>query len=164
METLGYAIETQSLSKVYGEQTVVQDLSIHVPRGGIYGFLGPNGAGKSTTMKMLLGLVKPSGGQITAFPDSAGQGAGKKMLPGRLVGSLIEGSAFYPNLSAEENAKSKSLALWPPASTTPKSLKNFLSNGIPPKSRLPNTRQTRNARQSATRYPMGENQQLRMRY
>ncbi|MDY5589342.1 MAG: ATP-binding cassette domain-containing protein [Arcanobacterium sp.] len=130
MGTLGYAIETQGLSKVYGEQTVVQDLSIHVPRDGIYGFLGPNGAGKSTTMKVLLGLVKPSGGQITAFPNSAGQGAGKKMLPRRLVGSLIEGPAFYPNLSAEENAKSKSLALLPPASTTPKSLKNFYRTGF----------------------------------
>ena len=98
-----YAIETQGLAKVYGGQAVVQDLSIHVPRGGIYGFLGPNGAGKSTTMKMLLGLVKPSAGRITAFPNSASQGAGKKVLPGRLVGSLIEGPAFYPNLSAEEN-------------------------------------------------------------
>ncbi|MDD7541629.1 MAG: ABC transporter ATP-binding protein, partial [Mobiluncus porci] len=97
-----YAIETKALSKVYGEQAVVQDLSIHVPQGGIYGFLGPNGAGKSTTMKMLLGLVKPSGGQITAFPSGEGQGA-EKILPGRLVGSLIEGPAFYPNLSAEEN-------------------------------------------------------------
>lgn len=97
------AIETRGLSKVYGEQAVVQDLSIHVPQGGIYGFLGPNGAGKSTTMKMLLGLVKPSGGQITAFPSGEAQGAGKKILPGRLVGSLIEGPAFYPNLSAEEN-------------------------------------------------------------
>ena len=79
---MDYAIETRGLSKVYGEQTVVQDLSIHVPRGGIYGFLGPNGAGKSTTMKMLLGLVKPSGGQITAFPSSEASGTGKKNLAG----------------------------------------------------------------------------------
>lgn len=98
-----YAIETRGLSKLYGEQAVVQDVSIHVPRGGIYGFLGPNGAGKSTTMKMLLGLVKPSSGEITAFPSVAEQGAGRKTMPGHLVGSLIEGPAFYPNLSAEEN-------------------------------------------------------------
>ena len=98
-----YAIETCRLSKVYGDQAVVRDLSIHVPRGSIYGFLGPNGAGKSTTMKMLLGLVKPSSGQIVEFRNSASNGSSKKVLPGLLVGSLIEGPAFYPNLSALEN-------------------------------------------------------------
>ena len=57
-------IETDHLTKQYGEQKSVSDLSIHVKEGRIYGLLGRNGAGKTTTMKMLLGLTKPTSGQI----------------------------------------------------------------------------------------------------
>lgn len=58
----GAAIETRDLRKVYRGRAVVDGLSLQVPRGEVFGFLGPNGAGKSTTVKMLLGLVLPSGG------------------------------------------------------------------------------------------------------
>ena len=58
-------ITTQALTKHYGSKPVVRDLALKVPRGSIYGLLGPNGAGKSTTMKMLLGLVKPTAGSIS---------------------------------------------------------------------------------------------------
>ena len=57
-------IETQSLSKIYGSRPAVDRVSLHVPQGCVYGFIGPNGAGKSTTMKMLLGLIHPSAGQV----------------------------------------------------------------------------------------------------
>ena len=60
-----YIIETQNLSKSYANFTAVSNVSLHVPRGSVYGFLGPNGAGKSTTMKMFLGLTKPTGGSFT---------------------------------------------------------------------------------------------------
>lgn len=58
-----YVIETKRLCKTYGGRTVVHNLDLHVPQGCVYGFIGPNGAGKSTSMKMLLGLVHPHGGQ-----------------------------------------------------------------------------------------------------
>ena len=58
------SIETKQLSKTYGNRRVVDGLNLHVPEGCVYGFLGPNGAGKSTTMKMLLGLIHPTGGSV----------------------------------------------------------------------------------------------------
>ena len=94
-------ITTQALTKHYGSKPVVRDLALKVPRGSIYGFLGPNGAGKSTTMKMLLGLVKPTAGSIFIL--------GKPMLEeNRLeilknTGSLIESPSYYGHLSAREN-------------------------------------------------------------
>lgn len=95
-------IETKKLTKIYGNQKSVFELSLHVRRGRIYGLLGRNGAGKTTTMKMLLGLTKPTSGKIRifgeAFPDNE-----KKVLP--LVGSLIEAPGFYPNLTGTENLK-----------------------------------------------------------
>lgn len=57
-------IETRALCKSYHGRLVVDHLDLCVPEGCVYGFLGPNGAGKSTTMKMLLGLVHPTGGSV----------------------------------------------------------------------------------------------------
>ena len=59
-----YIIETKHLTKQYGTQKSVADLSIHVEKGRIYGLLGRNGAGKTTTMKMLLGLTRPTSGEV----------------------------------------------------------------------------------------------------
>lgn len=86
-----YLIETDHLTKQYGEQKSVSDLSIHVKEGRIYGLLGRNGAGKTTTMKMLLGLTKPTSGQIRIFGKSV-SGNEKKILP--RIGSLIEAPGF----------------------------------------------------------------------
>ena len=55
-------IQTRNLTKSYGDFTAVSNLNLHVPKGSVYGFVGPNGAGKSTTMKMFLGLTRPSRG------------------------------------------------------------------------------------------------------
>ena len=93
-------IETQNLTKSYAEFTAVSQLNLHVPKGTVYGFLGPNGAGKSTTMKMLLGLTKPTGGSFMID--------GKRYPENRVeilkeVGSFIEAPAFYGNLTGEEN-------------------------------------------------------------
>ena len=57
-------IETQNLTKTYGDFTAVSNLNLHIRKGSVYGFLGPNGAGKSTTMKMFLGLTKPTSGSF----------------------------------------------------------------------------------------------------
>ena len=93
-------IEISHLTKRYGEHLAVSDLSFTVESGQIYGFLGPNGAGKSTTMKMFLGLTKPTSGSFTID--------GKKYPENRVeilkeIGSFIEAPAFYGNLSGEEN-------------------------------------------------------------
>jgi len=58
-----YAIETVGLSKRYGPKDAVSDLTLRIPRGGAFGFIGPNGAGKSTTIKMLMGLARPTAGE-----------------------------------------------------------------------------------------------------
>lgn len=93
-------IETQNLTKSYADFTAVSNVNLHIPKGAVYGFLGPNGAGKSTTMKMFLGLTKPTRGSFTID--------GKKYPEARAeilkeVGSFIEAPAFYGNLSGEEN-------------------------------------------------------------
>ena len=93
-------IETQNLTKSYADFTAVSNVNLHIPKGAVYGFLGPNGAGKSTTMKMFLGLTKPTSGSFTID--------GKKYPEARVeilkeVGSFIEAPAFYGNVSGEEN-------------------------------------------------------------
>ena len=95
-----YVIETKKLTKQYGTQKSVAELSIHVQRGRIYGLLGRNGAGKTTTMKMLLGLTQPTSGEVAIWGKSL-PGNEKKLMP--RIGSLIESPGFYPNLTATEN-------------------------------------------------------------
>ncbi|MDO4336777.1 MAG: ABC transporter ATP-binding protein [Eubacteriales bacterium] len=97
-----YIIETKNLTKKYGDQKSVADLSIHVEKGKIYGLLGRNGAGKTTTMKMILGLTQPTSGEIRIWGKPL-RGNEKKILP--RIGSLIESPGFYPNLTATENLR-----------------------------------------------------------
>ena len=95
-----YAIETRELTKRYNGFTAVDNLTMHVRRGTVYGFLGPNGAGKSTTMKLLLGIIKPGGGELSVDGKSYPR---ERMEILRNVGSFIEQPAFYPNLTGTEN-------------------------------------------------------------
>lgn len=95
-------IETKHLTKQYGMQKSVADLSIHVRRGRIYGLLGRNGAGKTTAMKMLLGLIRPTSGEVTLWGTPL-PGHEKELLP--RIGSLIESPGFYPNLTGTENLR-----------------------------------------------------------
>ena len=93
-------ITTEQLTKKYKNFTSVNNVSLHIRKGSIYGFLGPNGAGKSTTMKMLLGLTKPTSGSFTID--------GKHFPADRLailkeIGSFIESPSFYSNLTGREN-------------------------------------------------------------
>ncbi|MCM3785362.1 ATP-binding cassette domain-containing protein [Neobacillus mesonae] len=93
-------VRTNMLSKQYGASDVVVNVNMEIKRGEIYGFLGPNGAGKSTVMKMLLGLVQPTGGEIELF--------GERLLPASVehlkkMGHLIETPVFYEKLSAQKN-------------------------------------------------------------
>lgn len=96
-----YMIETNSISKKYGESYSVKDLNLKIRPGCVYGFLGPNGAGKSTTMKMLLGLVKPSSGEIRMFGSQVGEQNRMEIL--KDTGSLIEAPSYYGHLNGREN-------------------------------------------------------------
>ncbi|MGW9479833.1 alpha/beta fold hydrolase [Saccharomonospora azurea] len=92
----------RNLTKSYpGGLTAVKDLSFRVERGQVLGLLGPNGAGKTTTLRMLMGLIQPTEGDITVF--------GRTISPGAPVlsriGSFVEGSGFLPHLSGAENLK-----------------------------------------------------------
>ncbi len=93
-------IETNHLTKSYADFTAVSEINIHIPKGTVYGFLGPNGAGKSTTMKMFLGLTRPTSGSFVIdgmkYPEN-------RMQILKEIGSFIEAPAFYGNLSGEEN-------------------------------------------------------------
>ena len=90
-------VVTDRLTKRYGDLVAVDDLSLTVRPGEVYGFLGPNGAGKTTTLRMLLGLVRPTSGTIRVLGQPPGAA--------RRVGAMIEGPAFYPYLSGRDNLR-----------------------------------------------------------
>ncbi len=94
-------VATDNLSKEYDGVYRVQELDIRIKEGDIYGFLGPNGAGKSTTMKMLLGLVKPTSGTIEIMGKPFNEKNRRDILAS--VGSLIESPSYYGHLTGCEN-------------------------------------------------------------
>ncbi len=95
------AVATEHLSKRFRSgQVAVDDMALEVPTGGVYGFLGPNGSGKTTTIRMLLGLVRPTTGQVTLLGHQMPREA-HLALP--RVGALVEGPAFHPYLSGRAN-------------------------------------------------------------
>ena len=96
---MDYMIQTNSLTKTYGNKKVVNQVSICVGRGDIYGLIGKNGAGKTTLIKMLLGLTSPSAGQISLL------GEADPNVARRRIGSLVEAPALYKNETAYENMK-----------------------------------------------------------
>jgi ABC-2 type transport system ATP-binding protein len=111
-------IETSGLRKVYrsrkgGRQVAVDDLSLAVPAGGVHGFLGPNGSGKTTTIRMLLGLAKPSRGSMVLFGEP---------VPHRLplvidrIGAVVESPKFSPNFSGRKNLELLADAIGAPRS------------------------------------------------
>lgn len=95
-----YVIETKQLTKVYGEQTAVNAVDLHVEKGRIYGLLGRNGAGKTTIMKMILGLTPITSGEVDVFGHNI-KGWEKRVYP--RIGAIIEIPGFYPNLTGTEN-------------------------------------------------------------
>ena len=96
-----FIIETQHLTKQYGQQKSVSDLNIHVRPGHIYGLLGRNGAGKTTLMKTVTTLTEKSSGKFELFGKSDVELTESK----RRVGCLIENPAFFGNLTAYQNLK-----------------------------------------------------------
>ncbi len=96
-----YIVETNQLSKHFGNKISVNHIDLKVPKGEIYGFLGPNGAGKTTTIRMILGLMRPTKGKIRLF----GEDAKNRQDLLRRVGSLVESPSYYDHLSGYENLK-----------------------------------------------------------
>jgi ABC-2 type transport system ATP-binding protein len=96
----GLAIATSGLAKRFRRQFAVAGIDLAVPRGCVYGFLGPNGSGKTTTIRMLLGLIQPTSGGQRLLGEAMPEGA-TAVLP--RVGSLVEGPAFYPQLTGRAN-------------------------------------------------------------
>ncbi|HWO55749.1 MAG TPA: ABC transporter ATP-binding protein [Paenibacillus cookii] len=97
-----YAIDTHQLTRRFGQRETVKRIDLKVPKREIYGFLGPNGAGKTTTIRMLLGLIRASSGDIRIL--------GKDLNKNRMeilkdVGSLVESPSYYAHLSGYKNLK-----------------------------------------------------------
>lgn len=115
-----FLIETKKLTKVYGEQTVVNSVNLHVSKGRIYGLLGRNGAGKTTIMKMILGLTAITSGEIDVFGKNV-KGYEKQTYP--RIGAIIETPGFYPNLTGTENLEIFAKLR---GTTTPNAVKNAL--------------------------------------
>lgn len=97
---MNYAIETNGLSKFYGDVHAVNNVNLRVKQGEIYGFLGLNGAGKTTTIRALLGMIRPSEGNVRVLNQALGRGG---RGPWSQVGHLVESPAAYPELSVREN-------------------------------------------------------------
>lgn len=97
---MNFAIETNNLSKFYGEVHAVNSVNLRVKRSEIYGFLGLNGAGKTTTIRALLGMIRPSEGNVKVLGQAVGpNGRG----PWARVGHLVENPSAYPELTVREN-------------------------------------------------------------
>ncbi len=95
-------LEIRGLAKTYrGGFTAVRDVSFTVQRGQVLGLLGPNGAGKTTVLRMLMGLIRPSAGTITAFGEPVGAGAPVLAR----IGAFVEGPGFLPHLSGVDNLR-----------------------------------------------------------
>lgn len=92
-----YILKTEKLTKIYGGIKAVNEVSMSVRKGDIYGFIGKNGAGKTTFMKMISGLATPTAGSMELFGKSDLEQARKR------IGTLIEDPGVYPNMTAEEN-------------------------------------------------------------
>jgi ABC-2 type transport system ATP-binding protein len=96
------AIQTENLSKRFGQRVAVEDVNLLVRPGEIYGFLGPNGAGKTTTIGMLLGLIRPTSGRALVMGHDIQL---QPELALRSVGAMVEAPAFYPYLSGRDNLR-----------------------------------------------------------
>lgn len=97
---MSYAIETKDLSKYYGNFRALNKVNLNVRYGEIYGFLGLNGAGKTTAIRTMLGMIRPSEGQVRVLEQVIGPGGGG---PWARVGHLVESPSAYPELTVREN-------------------------------------------------------------
>jgi ABC-2 type transport system ATP-binding protein len=98
----GFAVRTTGLRKIFRGTVAVDHLDLDVPAGSVLGMLGPNGSGKTTTIRMLLGLVRPTEGQVELLGQRMPDGAADALPK---VGALVEGPGFHPFLSGVDNLR-----------------------------------------------------------
>ena len=96
------AVSVAGLTKQFGRVTAVDDVSLSIPSGGVFGLLGPNGSGKTTLLSMLSGFIRPTDGSITLFGHDGPAGQTQAL---QNVGALIERPIFWPYLSCRDNLK-----------------------------------------------------------
>ena len=96
----GNIVQTEGLTRRFGDLTAVDGLSLEVPKGCVFGFLGPNGAGKSTTIRMLLGLIRPHSGHVVLFGQDVRR---QRRAVLRRLGALVESPSLYGHLTGVEN-------------------------------------------------------------
>ncbi len=108
-----YVLQTNAVKKDYGKYKVLNGLTMHVPKGSIYGFVGKNGAGKTTLIRLICGLQSPTSGDIELY------GIGYKdknvVKARRRMGAVVESPAIYLDMTAEENLKQQYLVLGLPS-------------------------------------------------
>src|SRR2546430_7586627 len=95
-------LQTEELTKSYGRRVAVDRLSLTVERGDIFGFLGQNGAGKSTTIRIALGLVRPTSGRVSVLGHDMSR---QPLRALKRIGAIIEAPAFYENFSGRQNLR-----------------------------------------------------------
>jgi ABC-2 type transport system ATP-binding protein len=115
---VAYVVQSESLTKRYGNVLAVDDLSFKIESGTITGFLGPNGAGKTTTLRMLLGLANPNSGHATIFDKPYAQ----LETPALRVGAVLEATDFHPGRSGRDHLRTLSQAAGLPDSRVDEAL------------------------------------------
>ncbi len=104
-----YVITTSMLSKTYGKCKALDEITMHIPKGSIYGFVGKNGAGKTTLIRMITGISKPTSGGYSLYGIENSNKEVSKMR--RRVGAVVEKPSLYPNMTARDNLKQQSILL-----------------------------------------------------
>lgn len=108
-----YVLETNNLTKNYGTFRALQGVTMHIPKGSIYGFVGKNGAGKTTLIRLICGLQEPTGGTYSLYGVDFKEKACKKCR--RRMGAVVETPAVYLEMTAKENLRQQSLILGLPS-------------------------------------------------
>lgn len=109
-----YVLTTQGLCKHYGRFKALDSLSMHVPKGAIYGFVGRNGAGKTTLIRLICGLQRPSSGSYTLYGAKSSHGRALSAVR-RRMGAVVETPSIYLDLSAVDNLKQQYRVLGRPS-------------------------------------------------
>lgn len=99
MDTVSYALKIDNICKTYGNKTILDQVSVIIPQGVVFGILGPNGSGKTTLLGVILNIIKPNSGSYHWAADNA-----KGYVPCK-IGALLETPNFYPYLTAHQNLK-----------------------------------------------------------
>lgn len=108
-----YILTTSGLSKRYGKFQALNDLSMHIPKGAIYGFVGRNGAGKTTLIRLICGLQEPTKGSYSIYGiDCTDKSISKSR---RRMGAVVETPSIYLDMTAEDNLKQQALILGLPS-------------------------------------------------